>query len=462
MKSKNRYIIVVFLFIGSLIKAQNEQTLNMATYLWQANLTNPAIEPKGKKIVVSLPSVFGSVTTPVSLGQFIVTRNEKRILDPWSTQWIDKLKDFNAFEINAQLLTGAISVPIGKHFRVTGSHQTTSNSSFESTKDAASLLYKGNAQFIGKTANLYNLVSSSTRSEFGLGVSYETDNFTVAWRFKTQNGLVGAFTSANQLNLTTDVDHYGLSLETNYRLQTFEPSKTFKKLLLGNKGYSYDLGFRLKVDNYELTGAVLDILSKVYWNSNGTTYSSQGQADFFGFKKLDISKTTYESLTDTIQKALNIRDETGGVYRQELSPRIYAGLNYILADNLRMGVNFFLEGKPYGASYGAMVSATTKLWDFWDIGLSAGSRSGTSKMEFGLHGGMTLFNRAQLYLVTDNVIPYFSPTNAKSVNGRIGINVMFGKDEDDKTTTAKEAKKTKKKKKGFKLKIKKYWYKKKK
>ena len=130
-----------------------------------------------------------------------------------------------------------------------------------------------------------------------------------------------------------------------------------------------------------------------------------------------------------------------------------------MSDNLRVGVNFFLEGKPYGASVGAMVSATTKLWDFWDIGMSAGSRSGTAKLELGLHGGMTLFNTVQMFLVTDNIIPYFSPTNAKSINGRVGMNLLFGKED---TNTANEAKKGKKKKKGFKLKIKKYWYKKKK
>ena len=459
MKFRNIYTIFIFLFLGQIISAQNEQTLNMSTYLWQSNLTNPALLPQGKKIIISLPSVFGNVTTPVAMGEFIVTRNEKRILDPWSTQWIDKLKDFNVFEANYQYLSGAISVPIGKHFRVSGFHQITSNSVFEYTKDAVTLAYKGNAAFIGKTANLYNLVSVDARSEFGLGIAYQTDNLTIGWRLKTQNGLVGAFTRANKINLTTDSDHYGLSLETDYRLQTFEPDKDFKKLLLGNKGYSYDLGFRLKLENYELTGSVLDILSKVYWKNNSTTYSTQGRYDFYGFKSINVEKTNYQTLTDSLKTALNIKEESGGVYRQELAPRIYAGLNYFMSDNLRVGVNFFLEGKPYGASVGAMVSATTKLWDFWDIGMSAGSRSGTAKMELGLHGGMTLFNTVQMFLVTDNIIPYFSPTNAKSINGRVGMNLLFGKED---TNTANEAKKGKKKKKGFKLKIKKYWYKKKK
>ena len=461
MKSKNRYIILILLFIGQIVIAQNEQTLNMATYLWQANLTNPAIQPSGKKIVVSLPSIFGSVTSPVPMGEFIVTRNEKRILDPFSTQWIDKLKDFNAFEVNYQYLSGAVSVPIGKHFRVTGSHQITSNAAFEFSRDAVSYIYKGNAPFIGKSGNLYNLVSMDARSEFGLGVSYETDNLTLGWRIKTQNGLMGAFTTSSQLNVTTDPDHDGLILDSDYRLQTFKRNHSFSEMLLGNKGYSYDVGFRLKVDNYELTGAVLDVLSKVYWKDNATTYTSKGQNDFFGYKSLNVSKTTYGSLKDTFQTSLGIIEENGGSYKQTLAPRIYAGLNYILSDNLRMGVNFFLEGKVYGASYGAMVSATTKLWDFWDIGLSAGSRSGTSKMEIGLHGGMTLFDKVQMYFVSDNIVPYISPTNAKSINGRIGINVLLGKDDDNKASDTKKGKK-KKKKNGFKLKLKKYWYKKKK
>jgi Family of unknown function (DUF5723) len=459
MKSKNRYIFIIFLYVGQILNAQNEQTLNMANYLWQANLTNPAIEPSGKKIVISLPSFMGSVTTPVSMGEFIVTKNQKRVLDPWSTQWIDKLKDYNPFEANAHLLTGAISVPIGKHFRATGFHQIVSNSVFEYTKDAASLAYKGNAQFIGKKADLYNLVNIDARSEWGIGVSYHTDNLTIGGRLKTQNGLAGAFTTANQLNLTTDPDIYGLSVETNYRLQTFEPHKSFKKMLLGNRGYSYDLGFRLKVDNFELTGSVIDMVSKVYWRDNSKTYSTNGKYDFFGFKTIDVSKTTYTSFTDSLKKALNVNEAVGGTYRQELAPRVYVGLNYNLADNLRAGVNFFLEGKPYGASIGAMLSATTRLWDFWDIGLSLGSRSATPKMELGLHGGMTIANTVQMFFVSDNIIPFISPTNAKSINARVGINLMFGKDD----TEATDGKKTKKKKKkGFKLKIKKYWYKKKK
>jgi hypothetical protein len=460
MKSKNRYILFVFLlFMGPIIIAQNEQTLNMASYLWQSNLTNPAIQPKGKKVVVSLPGFFGSVTTPVPIGDYIVTRNEKRILDAWSSQWTDKLKDYNPFEVNVQILSGAVSVPIGKHFRVTGSHQVTSNSAFEYSKDAITYIYKGNAPFIGQTANLYNLVNVDARSEFGLGVSYETENLTIGGRFKTQNGLFGAFTTANKLNLTTDRDYYGLILDSDYRLQTFKPHQSFSKMLFGNKGYSYDLGFRLRVDNFELTGSVLDALSKVYWTDNGTIYTSKGQKDYFGAKTVNVSNTNYSSLKDTIQSSLGIAQESGGTYRQELSPRVYAGLNYNMADNLRVGVNFFIQGQPYGASYGAMVSATTKLWDFWDIGLSAGSRSGTAKVEVGLHGGMTVANTVQLFFVTDNIIPFVSPNNAKAINGRVGINLLFGKDEEEKT----DGKKTKKKKKkGVKLKLKKYWYKKKK
>lgn len=460
MSYKNKYLFFIFLFIGQTITAQNEQALNGADYLWQSSLTNPAIVPKGNRIVVALPSAFANISSPVPMGKYVVTRNDIRVLDIWSTRWLESLKEFNTMEVNAHVLSFAVSVPIKKRLRVSLYHQIISNGLFDFSNDAAAVIYNGNDAFIGKKAFLYNHLSLDVRSELGLGLAYQINNLSLGIRFKSQNGLMSAFTTSETLNLTTGTEHYGLNLESDYKLQIYGAGKGFKELFLRNSGYAFDWGFKLKWENYEFTGSCLDVGGKVWWKHNAKTYTSKGQQAFYGFKSIDVEKTTFKTFTDTLQKALNIKDEKGNHYRRELDPRIYVGVNRIVANNLRLGLNFFIQGKPQGElqglNVGAMLTATTsQLWDHFDMGISVGSRTGANSLDVGLHGAVKVFKKAQLYFVTDNVISYILPAKAKAINGRMGINLFFGKEE---VNTENEVKKIKKKKK-FKLQIKRYWYK---
>jgi Family of unknown function (DUF5723) len=456
----NKYIFFILLFIGQALKAQNEQALNSADYLWQSSLTNPAFMPKGKKIFVALPSAYANISLPVGLGEYVVTRDERRKLDIWSTNWISKLQDFNTIEANAQTLSFAVSVPIKNRLRLSLYHQTIANGLFDFSKDAISVIYNGNDAFIGKKVSLYNLINVNVRSEWGLGMAYQINNLSVGVRLKSQHGLMGAFTTNENLNLTTNSETYGLSLDTDYKLQTYSAGKNFTDLFFHNSGYAIDLGFKLKWENYEFAGSYLDMIGRVFWKHNAKHYISQGQHAFDGFKSINIEKTTYKQFTDTLKTALNIIEQTEQHYTQELDSRIYLSINRLLSDKLRLGVNFFIQSKPQGVlqglSVGTMLTATaTQLWDRVDVGMTLGSRSGTKNVDMGLHGAAKLFKKGQIYFVTDNIMSYILPAKAKSLNARLGFNLAFGKDEVD---TAAEAKKKKKKK--FKLKIKPYWYKK--
>ena len=85
-------ILIFTLFVSQSLNAQQEQTLNFATDLWQSNLTNPAMLPSGKNIQISLPSLYFNANSPLSIRDFIVNRKGKRIIAPFYGEWLDKLE----------------------------------------------------------------------------------------------------------------------------------------------------------------------------------------------------------------------------------------------------------------------------------------------------------------------------------------------------------------------------------
>ena len=238
-------------------------------------------------------------------------------------------------------------------------------------------------------------------------------------------------------------------------------------MFTNNQGYSFDWGFKVRFERLELIGSMVDVAGKINWKDHAKTYSTKGQFDFYGFSSLNLEKTSFTSIADSIKTELNVKTEKIGTYEQPLNTRVYAGANFLLTDNFRMGVALHIEDKPYGAEAGALAYVSTKLWDFWNIGVSAGTRNSGKQYDFGVQSSVSILNTVQLYFVTDNIVPYFSPTNARSINGRLGMNLMFGKD-DNSSVIKKAAKdekgaKTSKKKPKIKLpKVKRYWYKKKK
>ena len=291
-------IILFSLFLSQTLNAQQEQTLNFATDLWQSNLTNPALLPSGKNIQISLPSLYFNANSPLSIRDLIVQKNGKRVIAPFYGQWLDKLEEMNYYNGDAQMLTAAVSFPISEHIQVSGHHLLSSSQNYAVPRDAASLVIRGNGQFVGTAAEFGTHVSTDLRSEFGLALTYHDELFSIGGRIKSQNGIAGIFSRGDKLRLTTDTSFYALRLTTDYDLIMFQPDQ--KNLLssafLNNGGVSADFGVKINLGKLKLSASVLDAGGSIHWKKGGTTYSTNGDIDFRGFSKIDVENTSFHRI----------------------------------------------------------------------------------------------------------------------------------------------------------------------
>ena len=433
----NQYIrISIFLvFFSQILNAQQEQTLHFATDLWQSNLTNPAFLPSGKKIQVSLPSLYFNANSPLSIRDIIVQKNGKRIIAPFYGEWLDKLQETNDYQGDLQMLTAAVSFPINDNWQVSGHHLLSSSQNFTVPRDAATLAIRGNAQFVGTAAEFGTKISADLRSEFGLALTYHDEFVSIGGRIKSQNGIAGAFSRGNKLRLVTDTSFYAMRLTTDYDLMVFQPDQNnlLSNTLLDNGGVSADFGVKINLGKLKLSASVLDAGGSIHWKKRGTTYSTNGDTEFRGFNSIDVENTSFHRVMDTIKTALNITNYEGGTVTQNLPLRVYIGANYEVTNNFRIGGLFYSESLGENTRYGAMANITVNYLKWLRAGMTLGLRN-ESKANVGLHIGLTVWEKAQLYFVTDNILVYGTPFSTNTFNGRIGCNLLFGKNPEEKLT----------------------------
>ena len=429
-----RIILFSFLFCQTL-NAQQEQTLHFATDLWQSNLTNPALLPSGKKIQISLPSLYFNANSPLNLSDFVVKSGGKNILAPLYGEWLDRLNEKNDYYGDVQMLTAAVSFPINDNWQVSGHHLVSSSQNLNLPRDAATLLIRGNGQFVGTAAEFGTRVSADIRSEFGLALTYHDEFFSIGGRIKSQNGLAGVFSRGNKLRLETDTSFYALRLTTDYALMAFQPENNniLSSAFLNNGGVSADFGLKINLGKLKLSASVLDAAGSIHWKKGGTTYSTSGQTDFRGFSSIDVQNTSYKKVMDTIKLALNISTTEGGIFTQNLPLRMYIGANYEVTENFRLGGLFYREALGEDTKYGAMANVTINYWKWLRFGATLGLRN-ESKANMGIHIGLTILEKAQLYFVTDNILVYGTPYTTNTINGRLGCNLLFGKNPEAKLT----------------------------
>jgi hypothetical protein len=459
MKNKRLLPILFFvLVIAQKSFSQQEQTLYFADYISQSNLVNPAFVTKGKQIQISLPSFYFNANAPLAISDFVVTRNGKRVLAPFDVNWTGKLQAKNYYDGNLQLHSAAFAFPIGKNFQVSGHHLLSSSQYVNITGDAVTMVYHGNAPFIGRTADFANTVLMDLRSEFGLGLTFHNELFSIGARLKSQNGIAGLFTQGEKLKLTTDKEYYQLRLDTDYELYAFAPTNEgslIRSALVNNGGFSMDWGFRVNLGRLKISGSVLDMMGSLKWKRGGETYATKGNFEFKGFQRVNPETMTYKKLSDTLRTALNIRNSSGANFLQPMPLRIYASASYDVTPSVKMGGLFYTEQLPNETKVGAMINVSYRLKNWLNVGATYGLRN-ESATNLGLHTSVLLFKTCEAYFVTDNIISFLQPFDTKAMNARFGMNVRFGKSnipDDPKEGGKKKSSKKPSKAKGNKIKI---------
>jgi len=312
--------------------------------------------------------------------------------------------------------------------------------------DLVGLAWQGNAQFIGETASFNNLrTNTSYYREYAIGVSKVFDQYrTFGIRAKLLFGKLNIYSGKSELSLYTDPTTYDLHLEGDITLNSSLPITVTQNVDGGisgitveeidimstlfnsdNKGFAVDLGGIYRYDEYlTLSGSILD-LGFIRWKTTPYNIHMQGSFDYEGTglgSEFDSNGYILE-LRDSIVDAFT-QDVTQNSYYSWLPLQIYLGGMYQYLPKLGIGAvsrNVIYRNKLHSSF---TLSANTTLWNKFSAVLSWSYLNNTYK---NVGVGLAWHGRGlQLHMVSDNVLGFFKPMDARNLNLRFGFSLLLG------------------------------------
>ena len=175
-------------------------------------------------------------------------------------------------------------------------------------------------------------------------------------------------------------------------------------------------------------------LGFIQWNDDVKNYVNDGST--FEFKGIDIddfilknnvdssNNSSLERVLDSLEEAFNL-EEKNEAYRSNLIAQIYIGGTYQLSEKSKAGAliqNEYFKGKLNPS----LTLSYNHKFNKWFHASASYTVINNSYNNVG--GGIVLHpGPVQLYIVADNILGAFQPQNARHMQVRAGINLVFGK-----------------------------------
>ena len=287
---------------------------------------------------------------------------------------------------------------------------------------------------VGYGREITDRLSVGVRAKFLSGVvSIETENIGAALHISTDS--ISLYSNAFVMNTN------GLGLFTDGE-DIFKAATAFS-----NPGFALDIGAQYWLtDKLQLSFSIND-MGAINWENDTKQYQFD-EVSYTLFEGVDlISIFTQEDPlgnfaleTDSLQNLFSPDTVTGVVYKTKLSPKFYAGGSYHLGKHHTFGAMLYADVfkgsfKPaFGLSY------NLQLGHIWTIGIN-GSYRNKSFGNLGLGTTLTL-GAFQIYAVSDNLTSITNLSEARFVDFRFGMNLVFGKLKKNKKTIKKKEKTT--------------------
>lgn len=408
---------------------------------WQAHQSNPALLPQ-QRITISLPNIYGyGEVSGFTLDEVLQENSQgKTIIDV--DKAISLLEPQNYIRDRVDLGTLGIGFHVGDWY-LSLSHQIRQNAYSKYPKELAQLAWEGNAQFVGQEIQIAPRLGIQAYQEFALGMGFQlSENFTIGGRVKLLNG-VGNISSLNHdLRILTSDDVYQLSVNADYALNSAGNQLQYngfsdisanldiatfdwRNNWTNNTGFALDLGARLKLGSLELAASILD-LGQINWKQDATQLAIKGQYSFDGldiFPSAWTDSVSFGSIIDTLEARFKVQ-QNPGVYATALPVYSFLSANLALGENSNIGI----------LAYGERIS------DEWFPALAL-SLQKTILKGFTLGGVYVIRNKRfdnvgvnaslkigplQVVAATDNLLTLLQSSNSNTVNGRVGLNLVFG------------------------------------
>lgn len=443
------------------MNAQNNFSLYNLKGTPQAFYTNPSSMPKSK-FFLSLPPLgmmnISATNSGFSFNDLFTKRADDSLVI--NTQnVIDGLSKLNFISLESNFELFGIGMKLkDTYFNFSVNSKTQMNIIYP--KDLIQFSLEGNGKkFLGQRASLDGLgVNATSYVEYGFGATkHINDKLTVGGRVKLLSGIVNLRTKKTQLGIYTDSTDFAITIDGSAEVNTsnitqfYDSTSNFsgKDMIpfatnFTNKGLGLDLGATYIIDEKFSVNASLIDLGSIKWKSNVTTYKSNDvkftydgvDLDKYFTANGDSSKNIGRDLADTLAKVFDYQTNTDS-YVTALTTKLYLGGNYQITKSLNAGVLLMSQVVKGNFKPGLSLSmnASLKSWLSATINYSIYNRTYSNiGLGLSLRGGPM-----QFYIMSDNILAFINPLNARSVHLCGGMSV-FIKEKDKKGKDKKDDK----------------------
>jgi hypothetical protein len=445
--SFRRFYTLFLLVFPFLAQAQQELMLHAMPEVWHSTATNPAFFPEDKSFIIGLPGIGldAAHSGSVSYNDIFIKDNGRNRLS--FSAALDQLDPINTVTFDQRIETISLGLRLPGKIWLQAGHANRLSGLVVYPKTLPSLIWDGNAQYIGQTVDIGLQTDISNWNEWSLGLAKKLGNLQLGLRGKLLTGVGSLLTDNNRqvARVTTSDDIYQLTMETNYAFYTssfisaFDTSGFGYTITLGdlkgkafspNMGYGFDFGAQYQVnDRLALDISLLDIGGKITWKENANYYASEGQYEYDGITlpgadiingsdSLDFS-TKLDTLNDIFQF-----QKTAQEFETALPFRGYLGGRYKLNEHWTLGLSVFVQKRDEEkatTAVGASARWTALKWLSLGAMYSVNERSAANLgFQVGLKSGPV-----QVYVASDNIIRAFSIRSQSVANVRAGAALVF-------------------------------------
>jgi hypothetical protein len=424
------------------LPGQQSNTFYLMHQVPQSNLLNPAVQAMCMWYV-GIPLL---ASTHLSYGNTAFTYNDLAGTGTWNLE--GTAAQMHRRDLyNAEAAVQLISLGF-KHQRSYFTFHIAERSHLYSIVpgDLASTVVYGNGPTIGETLQLRSLRPGGYyQREYAVGFSRVVDRYlTVGARAKLLFGKASFYPGASDLYFYTEPTGFNLLLEGGYLMNSSFPltiiqdpdgnisdivvdELNYSALLLnrGNPGVGADLGAIYRIDDrITLAASVLD-LGFVRWRTDLNNVSTSGTFDFRGVDA-ETDVVSFEYLEEMVDSLLNSFSEevSQQPYFSYTPTQVFLAGKYRLREHLELGMvnrNVIFRSK-WHSSFTISLQAelagrflATASWSYLNNSL-ANLGAGVAYTGPGM----------QFHLVTDNLLGFFFPFDTRTLNLRVGVNLLLG------------------------------------
>jgi hypothetical protein len=435
-------MVLIILFTGRNSTAQQSNSMYLMHDIPQSNFLNPAVQIDCRWFL----GIPGFSSTHISYSNTAFTYMDLTEGNTWNLEQVEAQmhrRDLIGSELAFQLFA------IGhrhKSYYFTFSIDDRAHAYQTVPRSLVSTALYGNYPSAGNTVGFDGLRSKGAYlRQFTLGASRVINrSIMIGIRIKLLFGKGEISSGQSDMGLYTDQNTFDLLADGNYSMNTSLPMTVeqdaagnitgitwneinYASFLLNrqNPGIAMDLGMVYRY-NHKLTfsASLLDI-GGLRWRSDLNNIKSEGTFiyDALEYNGDVISRAYLDDFIDSLQNAFDI-SVNGQAYTSLLPTQLFLGASYQLREKLSLGLvnrNLIQRSKLHSSiTFSATAELTRRIqgtlsWSYLNNSIR--------------NLGAVLALRGagfQFHLASDNLLGFFQPFDTRTLNLRMGFNVLFG------------------------------------